>query len=112
FGYPLFLGDTELHAGEPARVVDLLKESCMTLDRLGDFVGGLASMTPLTARVLLAADRPDEVEHYAFWGRDIAEEDDVEAHTGWRLAISGLRSGQARPGHTPLPPREGRRLGA
>jgi tetratricopeptide (TPR) repeat protein len=96
FGYPLFLGDTELHAGEPARVVDLLKESCMTLDRLGDFVGGLASMTPLTARVLLAADRPDEVEHYAFWGRDIAEEDDVEAHTGWRLAISGLRSRQAR----------------
>jgi tetratricopeptide (TPR) repeat protein len=96
FGYPLFLGDTELHAGEPARAVDLLRESCATLDRLGDFVGGLASMAPLTARVLLAADLPDEVERYAFWGRDIADTDDVEAHAGWRIAISGLRTRQGR----------------
>jgi tetratricopeptide (TPR) repeat protein len=96
FGYPLFLGDTELHAGDPARAVDMLTESCATLDRLGDFVGGLASMAPLTARVLLAADRPDDVEHYAWWGRDIAQADDVEAHAGWRIAISGLRARQGR----------------
>ncbi len=96
FGYPLFLGDTELHAGEPARAVGMLTESCATLDRLGDFVGGLASMAPLTARVLLAADQPDEVERYAFWGRDIADADDVEAHAGWRLAIAGLRTAQGR----------------
>jgi DNA-binding SARP family transcriptional activator len=96
FGYPLFLGDTELHAGDPARAVDMLTESCATLDRLGDFIGGLASMAPLTARVLLAAGQPDEVERYAFWGRDIAEADDVEAHAEWRLAISGLRTSQGR----------------
>jgi hypothetical protein len=74
----------------------MLTESCATLDRLGDFVGGLASMAPLTARVLLAADRPDDVEHYAWWGRDIAQADDVEAHAGWRIAISGLRARQGR----------------
>jgi DNA-binding SARP family transcriptional activator len=96
FGYPLFLGDTELHAGEPARAVAMLMESCATLDRLGDFVGGLASMAPLTARALLAVERLDEVEHYAYWGRDIADADDVEAHAGWRIAISGLRSRQGR----------------
>lgn len=95
FGYPCFLGLTELHAGEPSRVVDLLQECCANLDRLRD-LGRLASVAPLTAEALLAVGRLDEVEHYAFWGRDIAEHDDIDAHVAWRIAISGLRSVQGR----------------
>jgi hypothetical protein len=53
-------------------------------------------MAPLTARTLLAVGRLDEVEHYAFWGRDIAHPEDVDAHVRWRIAISGLRSLQGR----------------
>ena len=95
FGYPCFLGLTELHAGEPARVVDLLQDCCANLDRLND-LGRLASVAPLTAEVFLAVGRLDEVERYAFWGRDIADPDDVDAHVAWRIAISGLRSVQSR----------------
>ena len=89
--YPISLGDSELVAGDPARTVDLLCRSCATLDRLGEH-SRLASMAPLTARTLLAVGRSDEVEHYAFWGRDIAHPEDVDAHVRWRIAISGLRS--------------------
>ena len=93
--YPISLGDSELVAGDPARTVDLLCRSCMTLDRLGEH-SRLASMAPLTARTLLAVGRSDEVERYAFWGRDIAHPEDVDAHVRWRIAISGLRSQQRR----------------
>src|SRR5690606_14687785 len=86
---------TEVHAGEPARVVDLLKECSATLDRLGD-VGRLASVLPLTAEALLAVGQLDEVEYYALWGRDIADPGDVDAQVAWRIAISGLRSVQGR----------------
>ena len=93
FGYPCFLGQTEVHAGEPARVVDLLKDCSATLARLED-LGRLASVLPLTAEALLAVGQLDEVEYYAFWGRDIADPDDVDAQVAWRIAISGLRSVQ------------------
>ena len=76
-------------------MVELFKESCSTLDRLGK-LDVLASMAPLTALVLLAAGRLDEVERYAVWGRDIAEPDDPDAQASWRMAISGLRSLQGR----------------
>lgn len=95
FGYPAFLATTELAAGEPARVVDVLQESCSILHRLDD-LGRLASLAPLTAQVLLAVGRLDEVERYATWGKDIATEDDLDAQVRWRMAISGLRSRQAR----------------
>ena len=93
--YPMFLGDAEITAGEPARTVELLRRSCSELDRLGER-GGLSSMAPLTARTLLAVGRFDEVEHYASWGRDIADPLDVDAQMQWRVAISGLRSHQGR----------------
>ena len=54
--YPICLGDSELAAGEPARIVDLLRASCSTLDRLGEH-SRLASMAPLTAQTLLAVGR-------------------------------------------------------
>jgi class 3 adenylate cyclase len=44
----------------------------------------------------LAAGRHYEVERYAFWGRDIAQPHDSDAHAQWRIAISGLRSEQGR----------------
>ena len=44
----------------------------------------------------MAVGRLDEVEHYAFWGRDIANPDDVDAQYRWRVAVSGLRLEQAR----------------
>jgi hypothetical protein len=44
----------------------------------------------------VAVGRLDEVEHYAFWGRDLAHPDDVDAQYKWRLAVSGLRLKQAR----------------
>ena len=93
--YPITLGEAELASGEPARTVDLLRQSCATLDRLGHR-GVLASLAPRTAQTLLALGRLDEVEHYAFWGRDVADPLDVEAQMGWRVAISGLRSLQGR----------------
>ena len=95
FGYPAFLGMTELSAGEPARVVALLEECCSALDLRGD-APRLASVAPETARVLLAVGRTDDVEHYAWWGRDVAEDDDLDAQGSWRLAIAGLRSLQDR----------------
>ena len=91
--YPIWLGSAELAAGEPTRTVELLRWSCSTLDRLGD-LSRLASVAPLTAQTLLAVGQPDEVEHYAFWGRDIADPDDVDAQARWRIAISELRSQQ------------------
>jgi hypothetical protein len=96
FMYPAFLGRAELDNGEPGRVVELLQESCSTLDRLHPSTLGLASMAPLTAQALLAAGRLDEVEHYAFWGRDLAVPDDMDGQVGWRLAVSGLRSAQGK----------------
>jgi hypothetical protein len=53
-------------------------------------------VAPLTAQTLLALGQLDEVEHYAFWGRDIAVPEDLDAQARWRIAISGLRSSQDR----------------
>jgi hypothetical protein len=91
--YPIMLGITELAAGDPARTLELLRWSCSTLDRLGA-LSHLATAAPLTAQTLLALGRLDEVEHYAFWGRDIAIDGDLDAQARWRIAISGLRSQQ------------------
>ena len=93
--YPLVLGLTELVAGEPARTVDLLCTSCSRLERLGD-IGHLSSLAPLTAQTLLALNRLGDVERYAFWGRDIADSRDLDAHARWRIALSGLRTEQGR----------------
>jgi hypothetical protein len=93
--YPSFLGEAELVAGDPGRSVEGLRSSCSTLDRLGD-KNRLASQAPLTARTLLALGRFDEVERYAYWGRDIAHLEDLDAQMQWRVAISGLRSHQGR----------------
>ncbi len=93
--YPIQLADTELVAGEPARVVELLIESCSTLDRLGEH-SRLASMAPVTAQTLLVLGRLEEVERYAFWGRDIAKSWDIDAHVRSMNALSGLRSLQGR----------------
>jgi DNA-binding SARP family transcriptional activator len=104
-GCALWLGEAELAAGEPGRAVELLQSSCSTLGRLvgsgeppspSRWSGALASMAPLTAQTLLAVGRLEEVERYAFWGRDVADTHDLEAQTRWRIAISGLRSGQGR----------------
>lgn len=97
FGYPAFLASAESIAGDRARIVDLLTESCAALDRRGD-EGRLASVAPDTALALLAAGRLDEVERYALWGRDIATADDLDAHGRWRIALSGLRSIEERHG--------------
>jgi DNA-binding SARP family transcriptional activator len=96
FAYPMYLSFVELDIGEPARVMGMLQELCSTLERLGLHLGGLASAAPLTAQVLLAVGRLDEVERYAYWGRDIADADDLDAQVRWRRAISGLRSRQGR----------------
>jgi hypothetical protein len=93
--YPTFLGTAELAAGDPRRTVELMCSSCARLDRHGE-VPILASLAPLTAQTLLAVGRLDEVEHYAFWGRDIAFHDDLDAQMRWRLAVSGLRTKQGR----------------
>ncbi len=103
--YPTCLGDTELIYGEPRRAVELLRSSCSTLDRLSG-VGepssrfawsGLANrVAPLMARTLLAVGQPEEVEHYAYWGRDVLDPVDVDAQARWRTAISELRSKQGR----------------
>jgi hypothetical protein len=99
------LGEAELAAGEPGRVVELLLRSCATLDRLvglgeprspSKWSGYLSSMAPLTAQMLLAVGQLEEVERYAFWGRDIAIPGDLDAQSRWRIAISGLRSQQGR----------------
>ena len=81
----------------PVRVVDLLKWSCSALARIGD-LGHLAGNAPLTAQALLEVGRLEEVEHYALWGRDVAAADDLDAQARWRIAMSGLRSRQARHG--------------
>ena len=100
----LWLSQAELAAGEPDRTVELLRASCATLERLSGvgerrsarWSGLLASMAPLTARTLLAIGQLEEVEHYAFRGRDLANPADLDAQAGWRIAISGLRSQQGR----------------
>jgi DNA-binding SARP family transcriptional activator len=103
--YALWLGDAELAAGEPGRAVELLRWSCSTLGRLvglgeppsqSRWSGLLASLAPLTAQTLLAVGQLEEVERYAFWGRDIANPADLDAQLRWRIAISGLRSRQGR----------------
>jgi len=55
-------------------------------------------MAPLTAETLLAVGRLEEVEQYAFRGRDVADPADLDAQSRWRFAISGLRSIQGRHG--------------
>jgi len=94
-GYPRKLGAAEVAAGEPARVVELLEQSCSTLDRLGPLmVGHLATLASTTAEALLAVGRIDEAERYASWGKDIADSADEE--WDWRMAMSGVRSVQGR----------------
>jgi hypothetical protein len=82
--------------------------ACSSCSTLGHLVGlgeppspsswltVLSSMAPLTAQTLLAVGRLEEVERYAFWGRDIANPADLDAQFRWRIAISGLRSQQGR----------------
>jgi DNA-binding SARP family transcriptional activator len=98
--HPISVGVAELAAGEPARAIDLLRWSCLTLDRLGTGDGKwpdfLATVAPLTAQTLLALGQLEEVERYAFWGRDVAEAEDLDAQARWRFAISGLRTQQGR----------------
>lgn len=98
--HPITVGVAELAAGEPARAIDLLRWSCSTLDRLGTGNGKwpdfLATVAPLTAQTLLALGQLEEVERYAFWGRDVAEAEDLDAQARWRFAISGLRAQQGR----------------
>jgi DNA-binding SARP family transcriptional activator len=103
--YAMWLGDAELAAGEPSRTVELLRSSCSTLDRLvgvgeppspSRWSGLLSSMAPLTAQTLLAVGRLEEVEWYAFRGREVADPGDLDAQFRWRIAISGLRSRQGR----------------
>ena len=53
-------------------------------------------LAPLTAQTLLALGRLEEVERYAFWGRDIAHPRTWMRRCRWRIAISGLRSQQGR----------------
>jgi tetratricopeptide (TPR) repeat protein len=93
--YPTCLGDSELAAGEPARIVEMLQASCSTLARLGD-TNRLATLAPITSQVLLELGRFAEVEHYAFWGRDVADPGDADGNARWRMAISGLRSQQGQ----------------
>jgi hypothetical protein len=50
----------------------------------------------MTAQTLLALERFDEIEHYAFWGRTIASPEDLDAQFRWRIAVAGLRSHQGR----------------
>ncbi len=91
--YPVNLADAELAAGDPARVVDLLRASCSILGRLG-FASLLSSLAPLTGQTLLALGQLDEVERYAMWGRELAASDDLDANARWRNVMSGLRSAQ------------------
>jgi predicted ATPase/DNA-binding SARP family transcriptional activator len=93
--YPIMYGDAELAAGEPNRSLELLRWSCVTLEHLGD-IGHLGTAAPLTGQTLLALGRLDEVEQYAYWGRDVADPADLDAHSRWRNAMSGLRSRQGR----------------
>jgi tetratricopeptide (TPR) repeat protein len=93
--YPLNLADAEMLAGDPERVIDLLLESCRTLDRLS-LTTLLASLAPVTAQTLLVLGRLDEVERYAIWGRELATPDDLDANARWRNALSGLRSAEGR----------------
>ena len=93
--YPINLADAELTAGDPARVIDLLRTSCRTLERLG-LPYLLASLAPVVAQTLLALGQLDEVERYATWGRDLATADDLDANARWRNALSGLRTAQGR----------------
>ena len=89
--YPVNLADAEIVAGDPARVIDLLRASCATLERL-DLPMLLATVAPLTAQTLLVLGQLDEVERFATWGRDVAAPDDIDAQARWRNAMSGLRS--------------------
>ena len=93
--YPVNLADAELAAGDPARVVDLLRESCATVERLG-LPLLLASLVPLTGQTLLALGQLDEAERYALWGQELATPDDIDASARWRNALAGLRSAQGR----------------
>lgn len=93
--YPQKLGATELAAGNPARVVEMLRESCSTLDRLG-LMGPLSAMASITSEVLLALGRPDEAERFACWGRDTANPDAPDLQVDWRMAMAGVRSRQGR----------------
>ena len=122
--YPMTYGNTALAIGEPASAIDPLRDACEELERLGSarpvtplhgplsaqslaigraaeaerdaFWGLLATAAPLTAQTLLALGQLDEVERYAFRGRDVAEADDLDAQARWRFAIAGLRSRQDR----------------
>jgi hypothetical protein len=93
--YPANLADSELAAGDPANVIDLLRLSCATLERL-ELQSLLASLAPLTAQTLLALGQLDEVERYAARGRELATPDDLDANARWRNALSGLRTAQGR----------------
>jgi tetratricopeptide (TPR) repeat protein len=93
--YPTKLGATEVAAGEPARVVEMLSESCSTLNSLG-MVGPLSSLASTASEALLAVGRLEDAEHYAGWARDTANPDAPDAQVDWRIAMTGVRSKQGR----------------
>ena len=93
-GYPRRLGSTEVASGEPARVLELLQDSCSAVDRMGGpMVEQLASLAPITADAFLAVGRLEDAEHYASWARDISNSPDEQAD--WRIAMSGFAPGRA-----------------
>ena len=93
--YPLVLGLTELVAGEP-------RGRSICFARVVRASSALATSAILHRwrrsphRRYLALNRLGEVERYAFWGRDIADSRDLDAHARWRIALSGLRTEQGR----------------
>jgi tetratricopeptide (TPR) repeat protein len=91
--FPHKLGVAEIAAGDPARVVEMLRDSCSTLDSLG-LSGPLSQLASITSEALHAVGRLDEAEHYACWGRDAAQPNAPDAQVDWRIAMTGVRSAQ------------------
>ena len=94
--WPMCMGMAELVAGEPVRVVDVLRWSAAELERISDH-GHLATVAPLLAQVLLTLGPGDpEVDRLIELGRSVASPDDFDAQARVGLA-SAVR--QATQGH-------------
>jgi class 3 adenylate cyclase len=84
----------EDYAGNPDRVVAVLRESCEGLEAAGE-TSYLSTASAEFARLLCEYGRFDEAHERAETGRRLARADDISTQCLWRMAEAGVQAGRA-----------------
>jgi class 3 adenylate cyclase len=90
---PMMCANAELIGGDPASVEEHIRWGCAESERLGDLTH-LASLAPLLAEILLCTGDLAGAEHYVTVGRELTQDDDLDAMIRWRMAAAGIAIGR------------------